>query len=145
MKTTKICRHCKRQFNKLPKTSYKQWSRQFCCSRICGDKSKKADWLVKYQIKKGQHLSPTTQFKKGDNTRQKNYQWKGEDASYTAKHIWARNWWGKPMFCEHCKTSARKMYHWANISGTYQRDRSDWLRLCVSCHKKFDLANPKMV
>jgi hypothetical protein len=31
------------------------------------------------------------------------------------------------------------MYHWANISGTYERLREDWLRLCVPCHKKYDI------
>lgn len=28
--------------------------------------------------------------------------------------------------------------HWANISGKYLRDITDWVRLCVSCHKYFD-------
>jgi hypothetical protein len=137
--TTKICRHCKKEFNKLPKTSYKQWSGQFCCSKECGDKSKKTPWLKKHEIKKGQHLSPKTQFKSCDVVGKLNKKWKGDDAGYEAKHMWASKWFGRPQFCEHCKTSANRMYHWANISGEYKRDRNDWVRLCVPCHKKMDL------
>ena len=140
---TKTCRHCHKQFTKLPKTSYKQWSRQFCCSKECGDKSKATPWLRKYDIKKGQRLSPETEFKKGQHAGDKNPKWKGEEAGYFAKHIWANNHFGKPPFCEHCKTTARRMYHWANISGKYLREREDWLRLCVPCHKRFDLDNIK--
>ena len=32
----------------------------------------------------------------------------------------------------------KKMYHWANISKSYKRNRNDWLRLCVPCHMKYD-------
>lgn len=139
MENQKICRHCGNTFNKLPKTSYKQWGRQFCCSKYCGDKSKNTYWLIQHQIKQGQRLSPKTEFKKGENARELNHKWKGEEAGYTAKHIWARNHFGRPIFCEHCKTSKRGMYHWANISKEFKRDRDDWLRLCVPCHKRFDL------
>jgi len=136
---TKICKYCKIKFSKLPKTSYKQWSRQFCCSRPCADLCKEAPWLKRYQIKKGQRLSIKTEFKKGQTLNEENINWKGDDASYFAKHIWANNHFGKPRFCEHCKCSNRKMYHWANISNKGYRDRNDWIRLCVPCHKKFDL------
>ena len=30
-------------------------------------------------------------------------------------------------------------YHWANVSGKYLRDISDWIQLCVKCHKQFDI------
>lgn len=69
-----------------------------------------------------------------------NNKWKGDDASYYAKHIWVGNNFGRPNFCEHCKSKDEKMYHWANISGEYKRIREDWKRLCVSCHKKYDLS-----
>jgi len=135
----KNCRFCHKEFSKMPKTTYKKWAGQFCCSKECGDKSKKTPWLQKYAIKKGQRLSPKTEFKKGQKVGNKNNKWKGEEASYFAKHIWANNHFGRPRFCEHCKCSSRKMYHWANISKEFKRERDDWLRLCVSCHKKFDL------
>jgi hypothetical protein len=35
------------------------------------------------------------------------------------------------------------MYHWANISKKYKRDRVDWLRLCGSCHMRYDESGKK--
>lgn len=140
---TKTCRRCKKEFSKTPTISYSKWARRFCCSKECGDKSKKTPWLVQHQLKKGATLGLKTQFKKGHDLNEKNINWKGVEATYEAKHIWARNHFGRPQFCEHCKTSVHRMYHWANISGEFHRDRSDWLRLCVPCHKTFDLSTPK--
>jgi hypothetical protein len=59
--------------------------------------------------------------------------------AYVAVHMWVAYHFGKPQHCENCLTTAKRMYHWANISGTYRRERSDWLRLCVPCHKKHDI------
>ncbi len=89
----------------------------------------------KSEFKKGQRPSPTTEFKKGSMIR-----WKGEEAGYMSKHMWIYKHRGKPHYCEHCKRIDLKhrQYHWANISGEYLRDLSDWLRLCVKCHKKYD-------
>jgi len=33
----------------------------------------------------------------------------------------------------------RARYEWANISGEYKRDVSDYIQLCPSCHRKFDM------
>lgn len=65
--------------------------------------------------------------------------WKGESASYTAKHIWMVVHFGKANKCENknCKKLSKK-YHWANLSGKYKRNRNDWKMLCVSCHSLFD-------
>ena len=64
--------------------------------------------------------------------------WKGDQASYVAKHEWMVLHFGKPEFCEACGTEEAKRFEWANISGQYLRDREDWLRLCTSCHRKYD-------
>lgn len=62
---------------------------------------------------------------------------------YAAVHAWMYRTFGKPRLCEHCgKTDARK-FEWANVSGQYVRDRSDWLRLCCSCHKKQEYSRAK--
>lgn len=63
-----------------------------------------------------------------------------ENASLPAKHAWMNRHFGKPMKCEECKKTYEKtlIMHWANISGEYKRVRSDWRRLCISCHRKFD-------
>lgn len=73
-----------------------------------------------------------------------NGMWKGESASYAAKHIWVNTHWGKPKKCDHCNTEENRMYHWANISDEYKREREDWLRLCVPCHSKFDKQKSKL-
>lgn len=71
----------------------------------------------------------------------KHNSWKGDDVGYGALHTWVRNQLGRPEVCEHCDTSGlngRKI-DWANKSHKYKRDVTDWLRLCKSCHKKYDL------
>ena len=69
--------------------------------------------------------------------------WKGGEASYFAKHIWMVNNHGNPSECEQCGIEGKKngrswSIHWANISGQFLRDLSDWKRLCVPCHRRFD-------
>ncbi len=77
--------------------------------------------------------------RKGKYTGTNNHKWKGDKASYFAKHIWMFTNYGKATQCEECKiTSDKKQIHWANISDKYKRERSDWKQLCVSHHSKFD-------
>lgn len=66
--------------------------------------------------------------------------WKGAEASYVAKHMWLYKHYGKASSCENkvCAFKNPKRYEWANISKTYKRDRSDYIQLCPSCHRKFD-------
>lgn len=75
--------------------------------------------------------------------RETHGQWKGDAAGYRAKHTWMAVEFGQPALCEHCGATDKKRYHWANISGEYKRIRSDWKRLCVSCHVKFDGSTTK--
>lgn len=70
--------------------------------------------------------------------------WKGENASYSAKHYWMQTHFGKPEYCEGCGNEEAIIYEWANISGKYRRDRADWLRLCGKCHFSFDNKGKKM-
>lgn len=119
------------------------------CSRKCGAK------INRGVIKRGQRLSPTTEFKKGQVSwnKGKSYKlraiqkvekpseehpfWKGDSAGYYAKHAWVSRHFGKPDKCEKCKTT-QGIFEWANMSGTYKREREDWMRLCVKCHKSYD-------
>jgi hypothetical protein len=64
--------------------------------------------------------------------------WKGEKAGKKAKHEWISVNYGKPNYCEHCKRTDRKKYEWANIDHKYRRVIEDFIRLCVSCHRKYD-------
>lgn len=110
----------------------------------------------------GKHYSPETEFKKGSKAPNKGKtvtamqgelhpQWKGEEVGYHALHAWLKRKFGKPDNCENMdcvyprKNAAGKIiispkrYHWANLSGEYLRDRSDYIQLCSSCHKKMDM------
>ena len=64
--------------------------------------------------------------------------WKGDAVGYGALHAWVKKMLGAPMQCSRCGTTERKWYDWANVSGEYKRDISDWVRLCRSCHRKQD-------
>jgi hypothetical protein len=77
---------------------------------------------------------------KGTTANEKNGRWKGLDVSYGALHTWIREHFGSPTSCEKCsrKNLTGGKIHWANISKKYLRIRSDWIRLCAKCHKKFD-------
>jgi len=55
-----------------------------------------------------------------------------------------RKTYGKADRCETCLLkdvidSKKRTFAWANISGEYKQDRSDWKMMCYSCHKKYDI------
>jgi len=72
--------------------------------------------------------------------------WKGDAASYKAKHQWVARILGRPRVCQECGRTVpprghetdQKYFQWANISGHYLRIVEDWKRLCAACHGKFD-------
>jgi len=78
--------------------------------------------------------------------------WKGESAGYVAKHLWLIKHYGKANKCDNPDCSYPKIvnagrevldrpkrYEWANISGEYKRERLDYIQLCPSCHRKWDM------
>lgn len=69
-------------------------------------------------------------------------QFKGTPTEYRMLHYWIEGQLGKPRTCADCHDTAKKVYHWSNISGQYLKELSDWVRLCSSCHRKRD-AKPK--
>lgn len=91
---------------------------------------------------KGKHY-----FNNNPRCGEKNNKWKGDYVGYDALHDWVKRKKGTPTKCEHCNNSNLKyrQYHWSNISGEYKRNLKDWQRLCVSCHKKYDLNRIKNV
>lgn len=110
-----ICKNCKKTFftskGELTSRNGKRGTGRKTCSRKCWD-----EWSV------------------GKNK----YNWKGENIGMSGLHIWVKRLLGKPNYCEICKRTDKKMYHWSNISGKYRRVLSDWQRLCVKCHSKYD-------
>lgn len=63
---------------------------------------------------------------------------KGTMNEYWVVHQWVNRQLGKPQECENCGDGYDKRFQWANISGQYKRDISDWARLCYICHLLFD-------
>lgn len=66
--------------------------------------------------------------------------WKGDKVGYRALHYWVERMLGKPATCEHCEKTnlSGKFIQWANKSGEYKRETTDWIRLCGKCHSKYD-------
>lgn len=143
----KICEVCKNVFetNKQDKNRIPKF-----CSRRCFGKTLigKSNEKQKDALARGREyrhtliINPTWLHNKKvrDKLRgEKNAMWKGEAASYQAKHNWIKRYFGRPSSCEFCLQADCKRFDWANISGEYKRERSDWYRLCAKCHKRFDL------
>lgn len=76
---------------------------------------------------------------------EKGHNWKGDNVGYRGVHGWIKKHRGFPEMCEHCGKDGLSGHsiHWANISGEYKRELNDWIRLCVSCHMKFDNVHKK--
>ena len=63
--------------------------------------------------------------------------------SYSAVHKRLRKDRGTPSQCEHCGTTTAKKFEWAftgegHRSGAWSADLSQYIRLCTSCHIRFD-------
>ena len=82
-------------------------------------------------------------FQKG----KEHFLWKGDKVKYRAIHSWVYRVLGNPNKCESCKKVKLNNHniHWANISGEYLRNKLDWIRLCVSCHLKYDYKKGRKV
>lgn len=117
---------------------------------------------------KGIHLSPASEFNKGlipwnkgqkglqrawnkgieynQIKNEKHHNWRGNKVGYSAIHAWIRRKLGRPLECSHCwKTGGTTYnYHWASLTKIPTRNLLDWKRLCVSCHKLFDLGKIKV-
>lgn len=122
--TTRICQQCGNEFVKPYECEWKRWSKRKFCSKPCADIGK---------IRK----APSTAFKKG--TIPSNF--KQDGYGYQAVHAWLTRHFPKKGICEECLKVSKTQY--ANITGKYLRDRSDYQELCYSCHSKIDRANPK--
>lgn len=111
--------------------------------------------ITKYRW--GHHPNSRNGFKKGRALEEKNPNWKGEQASYTAFHHWLKYHYGKASECENkeCvyprKVQRRgvsmvidkpSMYQWALLKGKqHAHKRENYIQLCVSCHEIYDKNN----
>lgn len=71
--------------------------------------------------------------------------WKGINVSYNGLHKWVNKYLGNPNKCEHCGKieNNNRLINWANKSHEYKRDLTDWIRLCIMCHRKYDKLSTK--
>lgn len=88
------------------------------------------------RVKKAITKSVKSRLERGSNRGKKHYNWKGEDVGYKRLHIWVNKWKGKAIVCIKC--GATKSVEWANISGKYKRELSDFMSLCKPCHMEYD-------
>jgi hypothetical protein len=74
----------------------------------------------------------------------KHPRWLGDKVGYWGVHDWLTKHYGQPKECEVCGLKDKnKKYHWANLTWKHLRIRSDWKRMCVSCHRLYDYHHPK--
>jgi len=63
--------------------------------------------------------------------------WKGDRVSYSGLHKWVAKEMGRPTQCSLCKRRSRHI-DWANRTGLYLRETSDWFAVCRRCHRIHD-------
>lgn len=56
---------------------------------------------------------------------------------YSAAHKWIAKNKLRTYKCERCDREVKRT-EFANLSGEYRRDLSDWQELCMPCHSKLD-------
>ena len=132
------CLECGKPF-KSYKSRIKAGRGKFC-SKSCFYK----DFSTRPPWNKGKKLSKIHRMKTVKNLIHKpgkgHPRWKGNDVGYDALHDWIKRYLGFPTTCEHCKKSFPLSWriHWANKDHKYKRNKKDWIRLCLWCHKKYD-------
>ena len=94
-------------------------------------------------IKKGQRLSPETEFTSERVKGEKNNKWKGDKVGYFGLHTWVQREKGKAKKCKWC--SSEDKIEWANKSREYKRNLNDWVPLCHKCHAKYDRNGRRVV
>lgn len=101
-----------------------------------GLKSWVKPWLGKHRDKKTKEKISIGRI--GKYVDEKHPGWKGDDVKYDGLHRWINHKLGKPTKCEHCGKDGLtgKHIHWHNKNHQYERNLTDWMRLCSSCHTK---------
>lgn len=87
-------------------------------------------------FKSGEHRSPETEFKPGDNIGELNPKWSGSDPGYSAVHSRMKKKINRPDRCQWCGKIGKTDF--ANLSHKYKEDINDWAYLCHKCHFQYD-------
>lgn len=130
IKIHKICqaKSCGKSFE----VHYYRRFTAYYCSLSCIHKGK-------ISPRKGKKASLETRRKQslariGKYKEEKIWNWKGDSVSYRNLHRWIERRLGKANKCSNDSTHFSTRYHWANISGEYKRELTDWRELCPSCN-----------
>src|SRR3990167_3537472 len=67
-----------------------------------------------------------------------------KNVGYGGLHTWVESRLGVPRECWNCGIGDARKYEWCNMSKKYNRDLTDWIRLCTSCHRNYDYGNIKL-
>lgn len=100
----------------------------------CGYKHRIRPKGLKYQIKvknKRWFVKAQQPWNKGKPSK-----FRKEYPGYDAIHDWAERWLKKDKSCEKC--NSERSVEWANKTGLYLRNSTDWMRLCKKCHCRYD-------
>lgn len=57
---------------------------------------------------------------------------------YRQAHDWIKSTAGYAKKCSNNIKHLARSYQWANVSGEYKMEVSDWIELCPPCHKTYD-------
>lgn len=71
------------------------------------------------------------------------FRWKGNAVRNETLHQWVVNNFGKPSLCEKCGAKEipegkKRWFEWSCKNGKYEKERKNWWRLCVPCHREYD-------
>jgi hypothetical protein len=71
--------------------------------------------------------------------------WKGDNVTVHTIHQWMVANFGNPTKCEALDCEGKsEFYDWALKKGKeYKKNKNNFLRLCRSCHRKYDMTPEK--
>ena len=108
--------------------------------RYCVNCHKILPRLVPSQIKQGRGKFCSNRCA---NINENSHQWKGNNASIIAIHVWLNRHYKKPNKCNYCKKD--KKLHWASINHKYTRNIKHYIALCPLCHRKYDILKNNLI
>lgn len=118
---TKICKTCKKVFEKPLNFGKSHWEKRKFCNRKCE---------ANYRVGKKNELAPG---------------WKGENVLVYSKHKWLYKNYGKANKCENIKCEGKsEWFEWAKKTECeYEKKRENFMMLCRKCHRKYDMTPEK--
>jgi len=158
---TKPCDICHKIMEKPYKMTISGWNKRRFCSQKCNgiwkkgkdflktrlgkpawNRGKKLPYLIGNTHAKGYHHSE--QAKKNmslNRSGEKHWDWKGNNASYSAIHKWLVKNYGIADHCDNkdCLKINSKRYEYAlKIGFKYTHNRECYAQLCIPCHRSYD-------